>query len=118
MKMKLGLVIAVTSILGAVLDPPATMAGCKGHTATAQLRSEVVGSISYDLDKSVLSVYLLTGRAYAYEGVPPEVFSAFVNTDHPGRFLSKNIRGRYPVRRLLDEECLGQPKTLAATPSP
>jgi KTSC domain len=68
----------------------------------AGVRSSSVRWVGYDLDDHVLEIGFVTGGVYHYLDVPPEVVLAMLESDSIGRYLNREIRGRYssrPVRR-------------------
>lgn len=98
--------MAGMALLAALAATAVESAGeqARGHSATVQLRSAFVESAQYDLDRHILTVRLANGRAYEYRDVPESTFSALVNTDKPGRFFTRHIRGVYPTRRMGDPD--------------
>jgi hypothetical protein len=68
----------------------------------AGVKSSRVRWVGYDLDDHVLEIGFVTGGVYHYLDVPPEVVLAMLESDSIGRYLNREIRGRYhsrPVRR-------------------
>ncbi len=45
-----------------------------------------------------LLVTFVSGKTYAYEGVPEQVYDAFLAAPSHGIFFNENIRDRYPYR--------------------
>ena len=62
--------------------------------------STVIRLISYDATSELLSVTFVSGRAYAYETVPAELFEDFLRAPSKGVFFNENIRGRYRFREI------------------
>lgn len=62
--------------------------------------STVIRLISYDAASELLSVIFVSGRAYAYEGVPAGLFEQFLRAPSKGVFFNENIRGRYRFREI------------------
>ena len=54
-------------------------------------------SISAEGDRKLL-VTFVSSKTYAYEGVPEEVYDAFLAAPSHGVFFNENIRDRYPYR--------------------
>lgn len=62
--------------------------------------SSVVRSHVYDPASGRLVIRFVSGRAYAYAGVPPEVAAAFAAAPSQGAFFNAAIRDVYPAERL------------------
>ncbi len=62
--------------------------------------STVIRRFSYDEPQRRLRVTFTSGDVYEYDGVPPEVNTAFREAFSKGRFFGPNIRDRYPFRRI------------------
>jgi hypothetical protein len=57
----------------------------------------------YDPDTRVLSVwFVVSGKRYDYEAVPPETYAAFRNAFVKGRFFDDHIRDRFRYRLICD----------------
>ena len=68
----------------------------------AGVRSSSVRWVGYDLDDHVLEIGFVSGGVYHYLDVPPEEVLAMLESDSIGRYLNRQIKGRYesrPVRR-------------------
>lgn len=61
------------------------------------VRSSNVASVGYE--KRTLEVEFRTGAVYQYSGVHPNTFQAMLRAPSKGKFMWKNVRGRYPARR-------------------
>jgi len=57
--------------------------------------STVIRHIRYQPGDSRLVVVFVSGRAYAYEDVPPEVVAAFRAAPSRGAYFNEWIRDRY-----------------------
>jgi hypothetical protein len=66
--------------------------------------SSSINSVGFDPETSNLYVAFNNGSTYEYEGVPPEIFAELVNSMSIGAYLNKNIRNRYPFRRIWVEK--------------
>jgi KTSC domain-containing protein len=62
--------------------------------------STVIAAYSYNPRKAELTVKFVSGKRYAYERVPSAVYTEFCNAGSKGRFFNREIRDRYPMRRL------------------
>ena len=57
----------------------------------------------YDPDARVLSVwFVVSGKRYDYEAVPPEVYAAFLNAFAKGRFFNDHVRDRFRYNLVAD----------------
>jgi hypothetical protein len=92
--------LAVLTLASAGRGEPVGAAAPRSHMARAVMHSDVVDSASYDLVRHELTVFFRNGSAYAYNNVGEDVFSGLVNAGKPGRFFTRNIRGKYESRRL------------------
>lgn len=62
--------------------------------------STVIRRFDYDPASATLTVRFVTGRRYAYAGVPPAVAERFAAAFAKGRFFNRAIRDRYPCHEL------------------
>ena len=60
--------------------------------------SSAIGRISYDEAVHLLRVKFVSGRRYAYSGVPRSVYDAFLAAESKGAFFNHHIRDLYPYR--------------------
>lgn len=60
-----------------------------------QVASSAILRISYEAAKRELTVVFVSGRAYVYFGVPPEVYDQFMRAPSKGEFFNLMIRDRY-----------------------
>jgi hypothetical protein len=51
--------------------------------------------VGYEVDSLTLEVEFNSGSVYQYSGVPPEEYEGLMNAGSKGRYLSRNIKGRY-----------------------
>jgi len=61
--------------------------------------SSAISSVGYDPKARTLELEFSSGGVYSYSGVPPKVYAALMSADSKGRFVSEQIRGRYPSER-------------------
>jgi len=66
--------------------------------------SSNIESIAYQKNARSLFVTFKSTAVYLYEGVTPEVVSAFLAAPSKGKYFGANIRRGYPTRRLGPEE--------------
>ena len=64
--------------------------------------STVIRGFAYDPASETLTVTFVSGRRYAYAGVPEEVAAAFRGAFAKGRFFNAAIRDRYPARECAE----------------
>jgi KTSC domain len=62
--------------------------------------SSNLASIGYDEAGQVLEVEFRHGGVYQYDGVSSAVFDELMAADSLGRYLARNIKPRYPFRRV------------------
>jgi len=62
------------------------------------VRSSAIVRIRYQPKERELLVTFVSGKTYAYEGVPERVYDAFVAAPSHGTFFNEIIRDRYPYR--------------------
>jgi hypothetical protein len=65
-----------------------------------RVASTAISSVGYDEGSSTLELEFKSGSIYDYHGVPPDVYRDLMEADSKGRFVSREIRGRYPATRL------------------
>ena len=62
--------------------------------------SSVIRKFDYDPQAHKLAVTFVSGRRYAYLGVPEEVASNFRKAFSKGEYFNDAIRDHYPFERL------------------
>jgi hypothetical protein len=62
--------------------------------------STAIRNLFYDPAKRELRVTFVSGRRYAYDAVPPDVFDAFKSAPSRGTFFNHEIRDRYAFREI------------------
>ena len=60
--------------------------------------SSAILRIRYEPEGRTLLVTFVSGKTYAYDGVPAPTYDAFRAADSYGRFFNAHIRDRYPYR--------------------
>jgi hypothetical protein len=60
--------------------------------------SSVIRSFSYDPAGRRLHVTFVSGRRYAYEAVPADVYEEMKLSFAKGEYFNRRIRGRYEAR--------------------
>jgi hypothetical protein len=64
------------------------------------VESSAVRRIEYDHPSRTLFVIFESGERYAYFGVAPELFAAFLEAESKGRFLQDHVRDRFRFHRI------------------
>ncbi len=59
------------------------------------VRSSNIQSVGYDTTSSILEVEFNSGSIYQYIDVPESEYEGLMNAASKGRYLNKNIKGRY-----------------------
>lgn len=62
--------------------------------------SLAIRELSYDLERSELTVKFATGRVYVYAKIPEFLFHRFSRAESKGRFFNAEIRDKYRFREL------------------
>jgi len=62
--------------------------------------SSVIRKVDYDPQARKLAVTFVSGKRYAYLGVPEDVAQDFRNAFSKGEFFNDAIRDHYPLERL------------------
>ncbi|HAX79943.1 MAG TPA: KTSC domain-containing protein [Cyanobacteria bacterium UBA11372] len=62
--------------------------------------STMANSIGYDPDRQLLQIEFKNGSVYEYEGVDEETWEDLLETNSPGRYYNREIKGNYRSRRL------------------
>jgi hypothetical protein len=66
--------------------------------------SSVIRSFAYDEQRKRLDVEFVSGRWYAYHGVPPRVAEAMRGARSKGSFFNRRIRDHFRFTRMEDED--------------
>jgi len=61
----------------------------------ATVISSNIRSVGYDPTSSILEVEFNSGSIYQYLDVPESEYEGLMNADSKGRYLNRNIKGRY-----------------------
>jgi KTSC domain-containing protein len=62
--------------------------------------SSAIRAFTYNESRKQLRVTFVTGRIYLYDGVPPQVYLAFLAARSKGTFFNRFIRDHYPYREV------------------
>ncbi len=78
----------------------ATRALFRYHSMT-YVQSSALEQVSYDPDaQTLLATFRDSGRTYAYDGVPLEVYDGLLFSDSLGTYFNTHIRDRFPYREI------------------
>jgi hypothetical protein len=58
-------------------------------------------TVGYDPTTRTLEIEFQDGVIYQYDGVPPDVHAGLMQAPSHGSYFHRNIRDRYPYRRVL-----------------
>lgn len=72
----------------------------RGVVRLVEMPSTVIRRFAYSAEAQQLTVEFVTGRRYAYSGVPAEVAEEMQRAFAKGSFFNRRIRNRYPYREL------------------
>jgi len=64
--------------------------------------SSAILRIRYQPQGGTLLVTFVSGKTYAYDGVPAPIYEAFLAAESHGTFFNDHIRDRYPYRAVRD----------------
>ena len=67
---------------------------------SGRIISSMIRDVAYDLRSHHLDVRFVSGRAYRYSNVPPEIYERFLNAASKGDFFNTCIRGHYNYQAL------------------
>jgi hypothetical protein len=62
------------------------------------VQSSMIAAAGYDSRAHVLVVLYNTGKAYEYHYVPPDIFWELMAAESKGRFMNREVLGRFPYR--------------------
>jgi KTSC domain len=66
--------------------------------------STVIRRFHYEGQRNELVIQFQSGRRYAYDNVPPEVYDALRAARSRGSYFNAWVRDRYPCRKLDEGE--------------
>ena len=62
--------------------------------------SSAIRGIDYEPSSRTLLVIFIDGDGYAYFGVPPELYAAFLAAESKGRFFAEQVRDRFEYQQV------------------
>lgn len=62
-----------------------------------RIESAAVAGVGYDETHQTMTVKFQNGRKYQYHDVPKNVFEALTNAESSGKFVNKEVKGKYKV---------------------
>ena len=74
-----------------------------GKSNRTRVKSSNVFAVGYDPESSVLEVEFKGGSVYRYSGVPQALYEKVMTSDSVGSFLSQNVKGIFPVKKVGPE---------------
>lgn len=66
------------------------------------VESRTLAAVGYDAGCELLEVEFASQAVYDYFGVPAAVHQALLSASSKGSFFNRNIRGRFPYRRVSE----------------
>jgi hypothetical protein len=95
----------VPSLLGvsSVFQPRGTYSKAQRPEVAVQggnVVSSAIDNIDYDPRTAQLTVTFNSGRRYAYFGVSPQRYRAFMAAPSKGQYLNYSIKGQYSYRQI------------------
>jgi len=69
------------------------------EAARIPVHSSLLASIAYSVH-ATLDLEFRSGALYRYFAVPSRVFGGLIAADSKGAYFNRNIRGRFPYKRL------------------
>lgn len=76
------------------------LAGSAWGAEFQRINSRLFDAVRYDEKTRTLTLVFGSGAAYAYDGVPREVYLDFTRIVNKGEYFNKRIRNRYPSERM------------------
>ncbi|MBA7676496.1 hypothetical protein ES703_84738 [subsurface metagenome] len=64
------------------------------------VESSNLSMVGYDAEKLELRIKFNSGTEYAYLGVPSEVFDGLMRAPSAGKFLAREIKGKYEYHQV------------------
>lgn len=95
--MGMAVLLAAGVAVGAEAQGPARE---RGAAEFIHIGSRVFDAVRYDQARRTLTLVFSSGAAYAYSGVPREVYLDFTRIVNKGEYFSRHIRNRYPYERI------------------
>lgn len=91
-----GLVVTVISVTMAAGEPW----GRNRVPEFTKIESRIFDAARYDAAQRTLTIVFASGAAYAYSGVPREVYLDFTRIVNKGEYFHRHIRNAYPCQRV------------------
>jgi hypothetical protein len=66
----------------------------------ASVKSSVIRTVGYDVEKRRLEVTFHSGRVYEYDKVPPHVVRDFLTSESLGKYFNEVIRPRFRMTKV------------------
>lgn len=68
------------------------------------VKSSNIKAVGYDPLNETLEIEFLTGGIYQYSGFSQDKFDSFINSPSLGRWFAAEIRGKYPMQKMPQEQ--------------
>jgi hypothetical protein len=62
--------------------------------------SSVIDHFRYLADTQILRVTFISGSVYVYKGVPQQIYDQIKTARSKGKFLNRNIKGKFPFEKV------------------
>ena len=92
--------VAILLAAGAAMQAVAQDAARARGAEFIHIGSRVFDAVRYDAADQTLTLVFSSGAAYAYRGVPRDIYLDFTRIVNKGEYFSRNIRNRFPYERL------------------
>lgn len=76
------------------------LVGCQSTMRSLTGGSSVIKDVSYQAPAQQLLITFPNGSVYEYSEVPEDVYQAFQAAPSAGSFYHKQIKGKYPSRKV------------------
>ena len=66
--------------------------------------SSMITRVEYEFAAKRMVVFFNTGRVYAYEAVPEQVFDALCQAPSAGQFFNRNVRNAFKFTQIKQQQ--------------
>lgn len=91
---------AIVATEGAIAANFNQLPGVNPPLPMRPVQSTMAKAVGYDPQRNLLQIEFKNGSVYQYEGVDAQTWHDLQETDSPGRFFNREIKGNYQARRL------------------
>jgi hypothetical protein len=64
--------------------------------------SSVIHHYHYNAAANRLRIHFVSGITYDYKGIPKDLYENFRNASSKGKFLNKEIKGKYAFEKVIE----------------